>query len=142
MSHSITLDQANKVIAAAFAKGKELNLKPLSVVVVDAGGHIQAFQRQDGASTLRLAIALGKAAGGLSLGVSSRKLGEMAVERPTFIAAAANVSQNGMIPAAGGINIKGVDGTLIGAVGVTGDTSDNDEICALVGIAAAELTAQ
>lgn len=142
MSHSITLDQANKVIAAAFAKGKELNLKPLSVVVVDAGGHVQAFQRQDGASSLRLAIAIGKAAGGLSLGVNSRKIGEMAAERPTFVAAAAQISPSGMVPAAGSINIKAADGTLIGAVGVTGDTSDNDEICAIAGVAAAGLIAQ
>ena len=78
MSNRITLDQANKVMAAAFAKGKELNLKPLSVVVVDAGGHVLAFQRQDGASSMRLAIATGKAAGALALGVSSRKIGEMA----------------------------------------------------------------
>ena len=95
MSNRITLDQANKVMAAAFAKGKELNLKPLSVVVVDAGGHVLAFQRQDGASSMRLAIATGKAAGALALGVSSRKIGEMAAERPPFFAAASGLVPHG-----------------------------------------------
>ena len=142
MSHRITLDQANAVIAAAFAKGKELNLKPLSVVVVDAGGHVQAFQRQDGASSLRLGIALGKAAGALALGVSSRKIGEMAAERPAFIAAVSGIAPSGVIPAAGGVIVKGADGQPIGAVGITGDTSDNDEACALAGLAAAGLSAQ
>src|SRR3546814_15744542 len=85
MNH-ITLDQANKVIEGAFAKAKELHLKPLGVVVLDAGGHPIAFQRQDGASTGRLQIATGKAAGALFLGLSSRKVGELAADRPTFIA--------------------------------------------------------
>lgn len=141
MTHRITLDQANKIIAAAFAKGKELNLKPLSVVVVDAGGHVQAFQRQDGASSMRLGIALGKAAGALALGVSSRKIGEMAVERPAFVTAISGIPPHGLVPAAGGVIVKGSDGFAIGAVGITGDTSDNDEICTLAGIAAAGLTA-
>jgi len=141
MSTRITLKQANTVIAAAFAKGKELNLKPLSVVVVDAGGHVQAFQRQDGASSMRLGIALGKAAGALALGVSSRKIAEMAAERPPFFAAASGLVPHGLIPAAGGVIVKGADGFAIGAVGITGDTSDNDEICTLAGIAAAGLTA-
>jgi uncharacterized protein GlcG (DUF336 family) len=141
MSNRITLAQANQIIETAFAKGKELNLKPLSVVVVDAGGHVQAFQRQDGASSMRLGIALGKAAGALALGVSSRRIGEMAAERPTFIAAASGLVTHGLVPAAGGVIVKGADGFAIGAVGVTGDTSDNDEIAALAGIAAAGLTA-
>jgi len=141
MTDRITLAQANTIIEAAFAKGKELGLKPLSIVVVDAGGHVQAFQRADGASSMRLGIALGKAAGALALGVSSRKIGEMAAERPAFIAAASGIAPSGIIPAAGGIIVKGGDGFAIGAVGITGDTSDNDEICALAGIAAAGLTA-
>jgi uncharacterized protein GlcG (DUF336 family) len=141
MTSRITLDQANTIIAAAFAKGRELKLKPLSVVVVDAGGHVQAFQRADGASSMRLAIALGKAAGALALGVSSRRIGEMAAERPPFLAAASGLVPHGLIPAAGGVIVKGADGFPIGAVGVTGDTSDNDELCTLAGIAAAGLTA-
>ena len=140
MSNRITLAQANQIIETAFAKGKELNLKPLSVVVVDAGGHVQAFQRQDGASSMRLGIALGKAAGALALGVSSRKIGEMAAERPAFITAISGIPSHGLVPAAGGVIVKGADGFAIGAVGVTGDTSDNDEIAALAGIAVAGLT--
>ena len=138
--HRITLDQANTIIAAAFAKGKELGLKPLSVVVVDAGGHVQAFQRADGTSNMRLQIATGKAAGALALGVSSRKIGEMAAERPVFVGALASIPAHGIVPAAGGIIVKGGDGRAIGAVGVTGDTSDNDEICTLAGTAAAGLS--
>jgi len=140
MSH-ISLDQARTIIAAAFAKGKEIGLKPLSVVVLDAGGHPIAFERQDGASSGRFQIATGKAAGALFLGVSSRKVGEMALERPTFLAALGPIAPAGIVPAAGGVIV--IDGgRAIGAVGVTGDTSDNDEIAALAGIAAAGLAAQ
>lgn len=138
----IELDQAATIVAAAFDKGGELNLKPLSVAVLDAGGHLIAFQRQDGASMLRPQIACGKAAGALALGVSSRKIGDMAAERPTFVASLGPISPHGIIPAAGGVIVVGADGRPIGAVGVTGDTSDNDEICARAGIAAAGLSAQ
>lgn len=141
MSFRISLDQANKIIATVFATGKEKGFKPLSAVVTDAGGHVIAFQRQDGTSFLRLEIALGKAAGSLALGVNSRKIGEMAAERPAFIAAVGKVADKGILPVAGGVIVKGPDGLPIGAVGVTGDTSDNDEIAALAGIAAAGLTA-
>ena len=137
----ITLAHANQIIEAAFAKGKELNLKPLSVVVVDAGGHVQAFQRQDGASSMRFGIALGKAAGALALGVNSRRVGEMAAERPSFIASLGHLAPGGVVPVAGGVIVKGTDGAFIGAVGVTGDTSDNDEVAAIAGIKAAGLTA-
>lgn len=137
----ITLDQANAIIAGAFAKGKEAGMKPLSVAVVDAGGHLIAFQRADGASFARLQIAQGKAAGALALGVSSRKVGDMAVERPWFIGAFASSAPHPVVPAAGGVIVV-ADGGFIGAVGVTGDTSDNDEAAALAGIAAAGLSAQ
>lgn len=79
----LTLDRAETIVAAAFAKGRELGLKPLSVAVLDAGGHLIAFARQDGASMLRPQIACGKASGALALGVSSRKIGDMAIDRPT-----------------------------------------------------------
>jgi uncharacterized protein GlcG (DUF336 family) len=138
----ISLDQANQIITAAFAKGKELGLKPLSVAVLDAGAHLIAYQRQDGSSNLRLEIATGKAAGALGMGMSSRKIGEIAAERPSFVAALGAIAPNGLLPAAGGVIVVGSDGVAIGAVGVTGDTSDNDELCALAGIAAAGLTAQ
>lgn len=140
--NAITLEQANTIIRAAFDRGRELGLKPLSVAVLDAGGHLIAFQRQDGASTMRLQIAVGKAGGALSLGLSSRKIADMAAERPSFIASLGPISPHGIIPAAGGVIVVGDNGAPIGAVGITGDTSDNDEICALAGIAAADLTAQ
>ena len=138
----ISLAQANAIIAGALAKGAEAGLKPLSVAVVDAGGHLIAFQRADGGSFARAQIAQGKAAGALALGVSSRKVGEMAVERPWFIGAFAAGAPHPVIPAAGAVIVVGADGGAIGAVGVTGDTSDNDEIAALAGVAAAGLTAQ
>ena len=138
----ITLDQANSIIAASFAKGSELGLKPLSTVVLDAGGHLIAFQRQDGASTLRPQIACAKAGGALGLGISSRKIGDMAAERPTFIASLGPVAPHGVVSAAGGVIVVDESGAPIGAVGITGDTSDNDEACALAGIAAAGLKPQ
>ena len=139
---SITLAQANAIIAAAFAKGAELGLKPLGIAVLDPGGHLVAFARDDGAATLRPQIAMGKAGGALGLGMSSRRIGEVAAERPSFIASLGPVSPHGVVPAAGGVIVVDAAGKPIGAVGVTGDTSDNDEICALAGIAAAGLKAQ
>lgn len=138
----IKLDQAVGIISAAFARGRELGLKPLSVAVLDAGGHTIALQRQDGASILRPQIAAAKASGALALGISSRKIGDMAAERPTFVASLGPIAPQGMVPAAGGVIVVNEEGLPIGAVGVTGDTSDNDEICALAGIAAVGLNAQ
>ncbi len=138
----ISLAQANAIIAGAFAKGAELGFKPLSVAVLDAGGHLIAFQRGDGASFARAQIASGKAAGALALGVSSRKVGVMAEERPWFVGAFASGAPHPVIPVAGGVIVVAADDGPIGAVGVTGDTSDNDEIAALAGIAAAGLLAQ
>ena len=136
----LSLDQASRIIAAALTKGRELGLKPLCVAVLDPGGHLVALAREDGASTLRPQIAIGKAASALGLGVSSRKIADMAAERPTFVASLASLTPHGLGPAAGGV-IAAADGEIAGAVGVTGDTSDNDEACALAGIAAAGLTA-
>ena len=102
----INLDKANTIIAATFAKGREAGMKPLSCVVVDAGGHVIAFQRQDGTSFLRLDIARGKAAGALALGVNSRRIGEMAAERPSFIASLGHLAANGLIPREPGVRIR------------------------------------
>ena len=137
----ISLEKANTIITTAFAKGKDAGMKPLSCVVVDAGGHVIAFQRQDGTSFLRLDIASGKAAGAIALGVNSRKIGDMAAERPSVVASLAHLAPGGLLPVAGGVIVLGPDKLPIGAVGVTGDTSDNDEVAALAGIAAAGLTA-
>lgn len=137
----ITLEQAQTIVAAALKEGRTLGLKPISVAVLDAGGHLIAFAREDNSSNLRPQIAMAKASGALALGVSSRVIGDMAIERPTFINAAAGLNPAGIVPAAGGILVRGSDGAVIGAVGVTGDTSDNDEKCALAGVAAACLGA-
>lgn len=138
----ITLAQANAIIEASFAKGRELGLKPLATVVVDAGGHDIAVQRQDGASILRPQIARAKASGALGLGISSRKISDIAAERPTFVATLGAIAPLGALPAAGGLIIVDGEGFPLGAVGVTGDTSDNDELCAAAGIVAAGLTVQ
>ena len=137
---TISLEQAQRIVSGALAHGHEAGLKPLSVAVLDAGGHLLAFARADGASTLRPQIAMGKAGGALALGVSSRDIGTMAIERPTFVASLASIAPHGVIPAAGGVIVVDVDGRTIGSVGVTGDTSDNDERCALAGIRAAGLS--
>lgn len=140
--NAITLGQANQIINGALTKGASAGFRPLSVAVVDAGGHLIAFQRYDGASFARAQIAVGKAAGALALGVSSRKIGDMATERPWFVGALAASAAHPIIPAAGGVIVVDGQGAPIGAVGVTGDTSDNDEIAALAGIDAAGLVAQ
>ncbi len=132
-----TLAQANAIIAAALEQAAALKLKPLTVAVLDAGGHLLALQRQDGSSSLRPQIAMAKASGALALGVSSRRIGAMAEERPTFVAALAALAPHGILPAAGGVLIAGGGALPIGAVGITGDTSDNDEHCAKCGIEAA-----
>lgn len=137
----LTLPQADAMIEAAFAEGARLGLKPLTVSIHDAGGHLIALRRQDGASNLRPKLAAGKAAGALALGVSSRKIGEMAVERPHFIASIDTMGDGGMVPAAGGLIVTDASGAVLGAIGVTGDTSDNDEAVALAGIAAVGLQA-
>ncbi|HEY4276072.1 MAG TPA: heme-binding protein [Rhizomicrobium sp.] len=137
----MTLERASQIIPAVLKKGRQLGLKPLSVAVLDACGHLIAFQRQDGSSIMRFQIAYGKAFGALALGVSSRKIGEMAAERPNFVASLGAIAPYGVIPAAGGVIIMD-QGVIMGAVGVTGDTSDNDELCALSGIAAANMEAQ
>jgi uncharacterized protein GlcG (DUF336 family) len=138
----ISLAQARAIITGAFAKGAELKFKPLSVAVLDAGGHLISFDRQDASSFLRAQVATGKASGALALGVSSRRIGDMAAERPTFVTALGSLAPAGIVPAAGGVIVVDGEGRPLGAVGVTGDTSDNDEICALAGIAAAGLAAQ
>lgn len=138
----ITLEQANLIISTALAKAKELGLKPLTVAVLDAGGHLLALQRQDGGSTLRPGIAMGKAGGALALGLSTRQIADMAAARPAFIAAVGQISPHGIVPTAGGVIVVDAQQQPVGAVGVTGDTSDNDEICALAGIDAVGLVAQ
>lgn len=137
----ISLAEAEAVIAGTLEKGAAEGFAPLTVAVLDSGGHLVALARTDGSSTLRPAIAIGKAASALALGTSSRKVGEMAGERPAFVAALGTIAPHGLIPAAGGLVVIDDGGAPIGAVGVTGDQSDNDEICAFAGISRAGLRA-
>lgn len=130
----LSLSKSNKIIRDALAKGKELGLKPLSVAVLDAGGHLVAFAREDGASLLRPQIASGKAYGALAVGVGSRWLNAQAESRPHFLEGLSNVSGGRIVPVPGGVLIKDKRGEIIGAVGITGDTSDNDELAAIAGI--------
>jgi uncharacterized protein GlcG (DUF336 family) len=136
---SLTLAKANEIVAAALAHGASLKTSPISVAVLDAGGHLLAFQRQDGSSNLRPQIAIAKAAGTLALGLPSRKIAEIAHAAPATIASLATLSGGGLVPSPGGIIVIDGKGTTIGAVGVTGDTPDNDELCAIAGVVAAGL---
>ena len=142
MATRLTLATANALIEAAFVKAGELSLKPLSVAVLDPGGHPIAFQRQDGASNLRFKMAHAKAHGVLALGLGSRVIAERAGREPSFIAAVNTLADGALLPVRGGVLIRDAEGTLLGAVGITGDTSEQDEICALAGIEAVGLIAE
>ncbi|MFN4101746.1 MAG: GlcG/HbpS family heme-binding protein [Pararhodobacter sp.] len=139
---NLKLTQARTIIATALARGREQEMKPLAVAVLDAGGHVLAFEREDGAPVGRFAIAQGKAYGALMLGVPSRTIGTMALERPHFVAALSGLYDGKVVPAAGGVLVRDATGAIIGAVGVTGDTSDSDAAVAVAGIEAAGLTAE
>jgi uncharacterized protein GlcG (DUF336 family) len=138
----VTLAQASTIIEVALKKGRELNLAPLTVVVLDAGGHPVALKREDRSGIMRVDIATGKAWGGLGMGFGSRELFDRSSKQPMFITALAALSQGRMVPVPGGVLIRGTDGEIAGAVGISGDTSDNDETCAVAGIEAAGLKAQ
>lgn len=133
---NISLSMAQIAIEASITEARMLNLKPITVAILDAGGHLVALARENASSNLRPKIAIAKASGALALGVSSRTIGEMALERPTFTSAVSILAAEGLIPAAGGLLVQNEEGNVIGAIGVTGDTSDNDELCALAGLAA------
>ena len=138
---SLTLDQARGIVAAARAHGQEQGFKPLTVVVLDAGGHVLAVEREDGSSTKRFEVAYGKAHGAVSLGMGSRALMARAEQQPYFVAAVTH-SVGALVPVPGGVLVHDASGDLLGAVGISGDTSDNDEAAAVAGIEAAGLTAQ
>jgi uncharacterized protein GlcG (DUF336 family) len=136
----LTLDIARKILDVALAKGIEKKLKPLVVTVLDARGCIKASAAQDGTSLLRSEIAHGKAYGALAMGMGSRALFQRAQEQAYFIDAVNTLAQGRMVPVPGGVLIQD-GGVLLGAVGISGDTSDNDEACAVAGIEAAGLKA-
>ena len=136
---ALTLDIAQTILAAALRAARDKGMKPLSVVVYDARGALRAAASEDGTSLKRSEIAMGKAQGALAMGVGSRAIHKMALDRPYFVAAATHAVGGHLIPVPGGVLIKDGQGQVLGAVGVSGDTSDNDEIAAAAGIQAAGL---
>jgi uncharacterized protein GlcG (DUF336 family) len=138
---SINLNQASTIVDVALTKGRETNCAPLTVAVLDAGGHLVALKREDKSGILRFDIAFGKAWGALGMGFGSRELADRSAKNPLFFGVLATVSQGRLVPVPGGVLIKDASGSVLGAVGISGDTSDKDEVCAVAGIEAAGLKA-
>lgn len=138
---TLTLDQASGIVDVALAEGSRRGFHPLCVVVLDAGGHALALKRDERASISRPEIATAKAAGCLGMGFGGREIAKRAQAVPAFIAALNGIFPKGILPVPGGVLIRDAGGALLGAVGISGDTSDNDEICAVAGIEAASLVA-
>jgi uncharacterized protein GlcG (DUF336 family) len=138
---TLTLDQARTIVSTALSKGAEMGLKPLTVAVLDAGGALVALERSDGASRMRPEIAMGKANGAVALGMGSRAIFNRAQEQPYFIQSMNALAKGVLVPVPGGVLIRDKAGAIVGAVGITGDTSDNDEACAVAGIEAAGFAA-
>ena len=136
----LSLAAAETIIDTALKAGREAGLLPLTVAVLDAGGHLVAFRREDGSGILRPDIAIGKAWGALGMGISSRHIRNRLAERPAFQAALAAASQGRFVPVPGGVLVRDGSGAVIGAVGISGDASDKDEYCAIAGVRAAGLT--
>ena len=134
-----TLAQAEAITSATLARGREIGAAPLTVAVLDAGGHLVVLHREDGSGILRPQIAIAKAYGALGMGLSSRELGVRAEKQPTFFASLTAIADGRLAVAAGGVLVRAADGAVIGAVGVSGDVSDVDEVCAIAGVQAAGL---
>jgi uncharacterized protein GlcG (DUF336 family) len=135
----LSLRGAIAIAQATLDKGREAGYKPLTAAVLDEGGVVKVVLREDGSSLLRPDIAIGKAWGALGMGLSSRAIADLAAERPQFAASLAALAGGRVVPAAGGVLIRDASGDLLGAIGVSGDISDNDEECALHGIQSAGL---
>lgn len=135
---SLSLEKAAIIVDETLARAREWKLRPMCVAVLDDGGHLKVLKREDGAGILRPRIAVGKAWGALGLGASSRSIAERLRDRPSFLGALADMSGGKVVPAAGGLLICDGD-EVVGAVGVSGGTSDEDEDIARAGIAAAGL---
>jgi uncharacterized protein GlcG (DUF336 family) len=133
----LSLADAKRIIENSFVEQQKHGFKPMAIVVLGAGGSIRASECQDGTSLLRPKIAHGKAFGAISLGLGSRALFERAKVEPFFMQAMNSLCDGALVPVPGGVLIRSGNGELLGAVGVTGDTSDNDETCAVAGIEAA-----
>jgi uncharacterized protein GlcG (DUF336 family) len=138
---SVTLAQASTIVDVALKKARASNLAPLTVAVLDSGGHLVAFKREDKSGLLRFDIAFGKAWGALGMGFGSRTLASRAAKTPQFFTMLAAASGGRMVTNPGGVLIKDASGTIVGACGISGDTSDKDEMCAVAGIEAAGLKA-
>jgi uncharacterized protein GlcG (DUF336 family) len=139
--NTLTLDTALAIAKKTLAEGRERGFAPLAAAVLDCGGHVVALLRADGSSLLRPQIATGKAWGALGLGFVGRELAPRAAKFPAFFNALSDLSGGLMVPVPGGVLIRDVSKFLLGAVGVSGDTSDNDEICAVEAVRAAGLVA-
>lgn len=137
----LSLTQAREIIQHALSEQEKHAFKPMAVVVLGAGGAIKASESQDGTSQIRPKIAHGKAFGAYSMGLGSRALFERAKVEPFFIQAMNSLCDGALVPVPGGVLIRSDAGELLGAVGITGDISDNDELCAVAGIKAAGLVA-
>ncbi|MEX0729753.1 MAG: heme-binding protein [Aquisalimonadaceae bacterium] len=136
---SVTLQQALSITESALSKGKELGLSPLTVAVLDQGGHIVSLLRDDNSSLLRPDIAVGKAWGVLGMGFGGKELARRAANTPQFFSSLSDMSGGRMVPVPGGVLIRNSEGAIIGSVGISGDTSLNDDVCAVHGITAAGL---
>jgi uncharacterized protein GlcG (DUF336 family) len=130
----LTLTQANSIIAGAFASAADVGVPPLAVVVLDSGGSILSAQRQDGASMFRLDVAFGKAWGAVAMGVSSRTLAERASGNPNFFAGLAVTANGRLLAQPGAVLVRDADGAIVGAVGASGGTGDEDEACCTSGV--------
>jgi uncharacterized protein GlcG (DUF336 family) len=137
----LTLDVARKILDAALAKGVEKKLKPLVITILDARGCVKVTAAQDGTSLMRAEIAHGKAYGALAMGMGSRALFKRAAEQAFFIDAVNTLAKGALVPVPGGVLIRSANGDLLGAIGISGDTSDNDEASAVAGVEAAGLKA-
>ena len=133
---TLNLETARQIIRSILEQGAARGMKPLSVCVIDSGGHPIAFERSDGASPMRFGIAHGKAYGAVMMGLGSRALFERAEHQPYFIQAMNSLAGGSLVPVPGGVLVRH-EGSIVGAVGVTGDSSDNDEECAIAAISSA-----
>jgi uncharacterized protein GlcG (DUF336 family) len=139
---NVTLAQASIIVDTAIARGRELDLHPLTLVVLDSGGHMVAMKREDKSGILRTDIATGKAWGTLGMGFGGREFARRAAGGGgLFLTALMAASDGRVVPAPGGVLVRDGAGDIVGAVGISGDTSDKDEICAVAGITAAGLKA-
>lgn len=138
---SVTLAQASALVDAALRKARDLKQMPQTIIVLDAGGHVVCSKREDGSGIIRYDIAFGKAYGALGMGWGSRTSMERAAQNPNFFAAVEAACGGRMVPNPGGVLIRDAGNAIVGAVGISGDTGDNDEIIAVAGIEAAGLKA-